>query len=1061
MRAFWTLGLIFLIRGLLSIGLFLSGLVSGGLFAQQADQEVVQEAVQEGHETPDPAVISLLAGRCLECHGRSESAGGLDLTSSGGLQRGSDSGEVLGKTWETSKLWEVIATEQMPPKVKLTEREKELLGKWVSQGARLPAEPIDRLGISSDYRAGYDWWSLRELTPSPLPIRIGQVQPDTEGGWPVRNMVDSYVLAKLRESGLKPNSEASPRSLLRRVFNDLIGLPPSFEQLEAFERNPSDEAYASLVDELLKSPAYGERWGRHWLDVVRFGESDGFERNFPRLHSWPYRDWVIESLNQDMPYDRFVQMQIAGDQMQAGPSGIAAAGFLVSGVHNTVVGSSDRMKRIAVQDELEEKIGTLSQAFLGLTAQCARCHEHKFDPISSESYYRLAASLQGFSHGEREVIDEELERLERGLAIERAKVLVQLREFEQGAMEKASAGKLSAVGLSAGGSIPLPVAAWDFESSGIGGSDAEKSGSEKSGAQETDRRIIYDTVRGLAGHWRGGPKELAPAGGAPAVLGGGLVLDGRSYLETDPIDFGVEEKTLAAWVKIDDLDQSGGGVLSLQSLDGSVFDAIVYAEREARQWMAGSNGFARSESFGGQQESGQRVHIAIRYRADGTIEAFRNGVLYGRGYRRGLQRFEAGKSQFLFGLRHGPAGGNRWLTGVIYKAVCFDQALSDEAIAQLAREPRLGWNLEEAWQKLGESFVQQRQAYRSELERIDRELVDLRASVRKRIYSVVSNPSVGATKVLLRGDVYQEGAEVRSGGIDSVGGPRGDFGLAADASDAQRRVALAQWITQANRALLSRVIVNRVWHYHFGVGIVDTPNDLGFNGARPTHPELLDALAQAFLEDGMKLKSLHRRIVTSSVYRQSSRPREDGLSKDASNRLLWRYPVRRLDGESARDAMLLIAGVLDRTIGGPGYVDVDYKDTNGTTYYVPKSHEPPESFRRTVYRFNPRCERTSMLDVLDCPDPSATAPKRAMTTTPLQALSLLNSDFVFQMTDALVDRMGDPQESDTTITKLFRSVLLRDPTDEERAQCRQLVAKHGTKALTRALWNSSEFLVLD
>ena len=1060
MRAFWTLGLIFVIRGHLSIGsigLLLSGLFSSGLFAQQAAQQLAQESPQKS----DQAIISLLAGRCLECHGQSDPAGGLDLTSSGGLQRGSDSGDVLGKTWETGKLWEVISTEQMPPKVKLTDKEKELLGQWVSQGARLPAEPIDRLGISSDYRAGYDWWSLRELAPSPLPIRIGEVQPDIEEGWPVRNMVDSYVLAKLRSNGLKPNPGASPRSLLRRVFNDLIGLPPSFEQIEAFERNPSDEAYGVLVDELLNSPAYGERWGRHWLDVVRFGESDGFERNFPRLHSWPYRDWVIESLNQDMPYDRFVQMQIAGDQMQAGAAGIAAAGFLVSGVHNTVVGSSDRMKRIAVQDELEEKIGTMSQAFLGLTAQCARCHEHKFDPISSESYYRLAASLQGFSHGEREVIDEELERLERGLAIERAKVLVQLREFEQGAMEKASAGKLSAGEHSAGGSIPLPVAAWDFESSGIRGPGAEKSGAEKSGDQETDGRIFYDTVRGLAGHWRGGPKELAPAGSAQAVLEGGLVLDGRSYLETDPIDFGVEEKTLAAWVKIDDLDQSGGGVLSLQSLDGSVFDAIVYAEREARQWMAGSNGFARSESFGGQQESGQRVHIAIRYRADGTIEAFRNGVLYGRGYRRGLQRFEAGKSQFLFGLRHGPAGGNRWLTGVIYKAVCFDQALSDEAIAQLAREPQLGWNLEEAWQKLGESFVQQRQAYRSELERIDRELVDLKASVRKRIYSVVSNPSVGATKVLLRGDVYQEGAEVRSGGIDSVGGPRGDFGLAADASDAQRRVALAQWITQANRALLSRVIVNRVWHYHFGVGIVDTPNDLGFNGARPTHPELLDALAQAFLEDGMKLKSLHRRIVTSSVYRQSSRPREDGLSKDASNRLLWRYPVRRLDGESARDAMLMIAGVLDRTIGGPGYVDVDYKDTNGTTYYVPKSQEPPESFRRTVYRFNPRCERTSMLDVLDCPDPSATAPKRAMTTTPLQALSLLNSDFVFQMTDALVDRMEDPLESDTTITKLFRSVLLRDPTDQERAQCRQLVAKHGTKALTRALWNSSEFLVLD
>lgn len=1053
MRAFWTVGLFFLSRG---------------LFAQ--------EAAQESHEKFDTAVVSLLAGRCLECHGQSDPAGGLDLTSSSALQRGSDSGDVLGKTWETSKLWEVISTEQMPPKGKLTDKEKALLAKWVSQGAHLPDVPIDRLGISSDYRAGYDWWSLRELGVTQLPIALGQVQSDIAGGWPVRNLVDSYVLAKLRSSGLKPNPGASPRSLLRRVFNDLTGLPPSFEQIQAFESDPSDAAYASLVDELLNSPAYGERWARHWLDVVRFGESDGFERNFPRLQSWPYRDWVIQALNEDMPYDRFLQMQIAGDQMQAGASGIAAAGFLVSGVHNTVVGSSDRMKRIAVQDELEEKIGTMSQAFLGLTAQCARCHEHKFDPISSESYYRLAASIQGVSHGEREVIDEDLERLERGLELERAKALTQLREFEQGALQKALGDSSTSEppaseppasepsnrqsGLQAVGLIPLPVAAWDFETPATGELASGEAATGEAATGGTNKRIFYDTVRGLAGHWRR-IDQTPEAGLAPGEHAVGLVLDGKSYLETDPIDFGVQEKTLAAWVKIDPLDQSGGGVLSLQTLDGAFFDAIVYAEREARQWMSGSNGFARSAPLGGPQETLQRVHIAMRYRADGTIEAFRNGVAYGKGYRTGLQSFQAGKSQFLFGLRHGPAGGNRLLTGVIYKAVCFDTALSDEAIAQLAREPQRGWNLQEAWTKLGESFAKQRQAYRGELGRIDRELVDVKASIRKRIYSVVSNASVGPTKVLVRGDVYQEGAEVRSGGIDTIGGPRGDFGLAADATDAQRRMALAQWITQANRSLLARVIVNRVWHYHFGVGIVETPNDLGFNGARPTHPELLDALSQAFLDGGMKLKSLHRWIVTSSAYRQSSRPREDGLSKDSANRLVWRYPVRRLDGESARDAMLWIAGVLDRTLGGPGYVDVDYKDTNGTTYYVPKAQEPAECFRRTVYRFNPRCERVSMLDVLDCPDPSATAPKRAMTTTPLQALSLLNSSFVFQMSDALVDRMDNPQQADATIAKLFRSVLLREPTDEELSQSRALVAKHGARALARALWNSSEFLVLD
>jgi hypothetical protein len=492
-----------------------------------------------------------------------------------------------------------------------------------------------------------------------------------------------------------------------------------------------------------------------------------------------------------------------------------------------------------------------------------------------------------------------------------------------------------------------------------------------------------------------------------------------------------------------------------------VFDSIVYGEREQRQWMAGSNGFSRSAAFGGPQESNQRVHIAIRYKADGTIEAFRNGVAYGKPYRTGFQTYAAGKSQFLIGLRHGPAGGNRWLEGVVYKAACFDTPLSDEAIALLAKKPDIEWNLEKAWKQLGESFVAQREQYRRELEKIDRELRDIKSTVRKKVYSVVSNPAISATKVLLRGDVYKEGVEVKAGGIDSIGGPRGDFGLPNDATDGQRRKALATWITQSNRGLLARVMVNRLWHYHFGMGIVETPNDFGFNGARPTHPELLDALATEFLAGGMKLKAIHRLMVMSSAYRQSTQPRPEGNSKDASNRLLWRYPVRRLDGESVRDAMLETSGLLDRRMGGPGYVDVDYKDINGTTYYVPKQKEPPECFRRTVYRFNPRCERVSMLDVLDCPDPSATAPKRAMTTTPLQALSLLNSSFVFQMSDALVDRQGNRESLDRSIQSMFQGVLLRDPDAEELAQARGLVDKHGLKSLARALFNSNEFLVLD
>lgn len=982
---------------------------------------------------PTTEVISLLAGRCLECHGPSDPSGGLDLTSQSGLEKGSDSGAVVDQPWDKSLLWRVIESGEMPPKSKLSDKEKETLRNWVSQGATLPAEPIDRLGISSDYRAGYDWWSLQ-------PLR--ERKPSTQADW-----IDALISEKLHAQGLSQNPQATPRSLLRRLYNDLVGLLPTYQQVQAFEKDPSPEAYNAIVEELLNSPAYGERWARHWLDVVRFGESDGFERNFPRLSSWYYRDWVIQALNSDMPYDRFVQMQIAGDQIEPDENGYAAAGFLVSGVHNTVVGSSDRMKRIALQDELEEKIGTMSQAFLGLTAQCARCHEHKFDPISSESYYRLASAIQGAMHGEREVIDQDQERIERHLEVERGRIIKELREFEQQVLQIARSQESDPADSNTSlPEIPIPTAAWDFETPGR--DPASGGGAE--------REIFYDTVRGLVGRFVGSPAALEAS-----LQGEGLVLDGKSYLETAPIHTSIDEKTLTAWVKVDPLDQSGGGVLSLQTPDGVLFDAIVYGERDARQWMAGSNGFSRSSAFGGLQESADRVHIAIRYKADGTIDAFRNGIPYGKGYRTGFQKFEEGKAQFLLGLRHGPAGGNRWFEGVIYKAACFDRALDDQAIAAIAKSPSLDWNLQAVWKKMKASDLAKPLELRAELARIDGELKDIRSTVKKKIYTVVSNPAVGPTKVLLRGDVYSEGAEVKAGGIDTIGGPRGDFGLPADATDGQRRLALAEWITQANQGLLSRVIVNRLWHHHFGVGIVETPNDLGFNGARPSHPELLDALAQAFLENGMKLKSLHRLIVTSKTYQQSTQPNPEGISKDAGNRLLWRYPVRRLDGESARDSMLQVAGVLNRQFGGPGYVDVDYKDTNGTTYYVPKHQEPPECFRRTVYRFNPRCERVSMLDALDCPDPSATAPKRAMTTTPLQALSLLNSSFVFQMSDALVERTSKQSSIEDSIREMFQSTLLREPTPAELAQAKDLVERHGPRALARALWNSNEFLVLD
>jgi len=942
-------------------------------------------------------------------------------------------------------LLNVIESGDMPPKGKLTDEEKKTLKDWIQSGAGLPETPIDRFKFTSPYRAGYDWWALRPLLDPNLIPKLN----DTLNAKNVRDPIDHYVIKGLAEHQLTANPPAAPRSLIRRVYLDLTGLPPSFEEVAEFEKDPSDGAYKAIVERLLNSPAYGERWARHWLDVVRFGESDGFERNYPRQSSWHYRDWVIDALNQDMPYDQFVQMQIAGDQIDPSDAGFSAVSFLVSGVHNTVVGSSDRMIRIAKQDELEEKIATLSQTFLGLTAQCARCHEHKYDPISSESYYRLAASLQGVAHGEREVLQASHQARERALENQRRELLERAAALDQQALARLDSDQ-NQTGIERpktnsqpATSMPLPIAAWNFENMSL----------------EPNPDPLVDSVRGLKAQFHGNRVRTQR----------GLLLDGQSYIATEPVGVDFSTKTLSVWVTVDPLEQSGGGILSLQTLDGSIFDAIVYGEREAKQWMAGSNGFARSQSFQAPQEDSpadQRIHIAIRYQADGTIQAFRNGTPYGTPYQTSTQNFQGNSSQFLFGLRHGPPGGNRFFKGVIHSAACFDSALSDDAIAQLGSATTRGWDLKLAWEKMTEQNRAERQILRKTLAEIETELNIVRAQSRKKIYTVISNANPGPTKLLVRGDVYNEAHEVRPGGISSVGDNPNDFGLGSDASDADRRASLAAWITNANRALLARVLVNRVWHYHFGSGIVDTPNDFGFNGGRPSHPELLDHLATRFLDGGMKLKDLHRWIVQSSTYRRSTEPNASNMNKDSSNRWLWRYPVRRLDGESARDSMLKMAGVLNPQLGGPSYVDVDFRDNNGTTYYSPKALETEDCFRRTVYRFNPRCERSPLLDVLDCPDPSTTAPKRANTTTPLQALSLLNNPFVFQMSEALVNLIHhsgtSPHETDEELVRsLFRSILLRDPEPDEETYSRELISKYGAIALARALWNTNEFLVLE
>lgn len=989
----------------------------------------------------DRQIAPLLSSHCLECHSGPTSESELDLSERSAAFKGGESGiAIVPKELNQSLIWERIEADEMPPKHPLDDEDKLLIKRWIEQGAKWGTNPIDRYAYSTKTRAGRDWWSLQPLkNVTPPSIGDSVKNPDSNRSliqWS-SNEIDLFIAKKLAEKKLSPSPAATPRVLIRRLYFDLIGLPPTPEQIEQFEKNPSEKAYQKIVDKLLASKHYGERWGRHWLDVVRFGESDGFERNAPRKNAWHYRDWVIKALNQDMPYDQFVKMQLIGDQLVAGVDGASATGFWTAGVHNTVVGGSKRMKQLARQDEIEEVLATVGQTFVGLTVNCARCHDHKFDPISQKEFYQMASAISGLGYGERtettavdqkrvNTIDAKLLRLRRQLSsIEQTARKEILAERDKGNREAPA--------------LPKAYARWEFE---------------------TD---LNDSIGELHGTAINGAR----------IENGALIVDGKSIVQTTPLKKEIKEKTLEVFVQLDSLDEGGGGAITIETLNGVVFDSIVFAEREPKQWMAGSNGFARTDSFQAPAEldaTKRPVHFSIVYQADGTIIGYRDGKLYGSAIRKsGLQTYNAEQSEIIFGLRHKPVGGaGRHLKAKIFHAAFYDRALSAEEVAATAGDSSNYVSEKELVEFLSSGTRLLREKLKAEIGELAQQKSNLLAKANQRIYTLT--PGGGAvTNVLLRGDPDNVGEVVSPGAVASVSGVDADFSLASNSNEKDRRKKLADWIASKNNPLFSRVIANRIWHYHFGVGIVDTPNDLGFNGGRPTHPELLEWLSVKFRDGGFRMKSLHRLIVSSSTYRQAgyvdtAKHSPNPNEIDADNRLLWKMNPRRLEAESIRDAMLTVSGKLnDSMSGGPSFEDVSIKENSGTTYYEPIDVNDDRFFRRTVYRFNPRGGRSALLDTFDCPDSASTAPRRAVTTTPLQALSLLNNSFVLHMSDYFAARIeneaGDNIEKQVDLA--WRMAVQRKPDANELLLASKFLKENDLKALCRALFNISEFVVIE
>ena len=625
-------------------------------------------------------------------------------------------------------------------------------------------------GAEEETIPNQDHWSFQPLQSISTPSQ----------GHPI----DAFIAEGLAESGLKPNPPAERRTLIRRLTFDLHGLPPTPQEISTFIADPWSEesATAALIDRLLNSPRYGERWARHWLDVVRYSESQGFERDKFRPNSWRYRDYVIESLNEDKPYDQFAREQIAGDVLEpVTQESIIATGFLVAGPWDEVGNGqkSQVMKRRVREEELEDIISAVGQTFLGVTINCSRCHDHKYDPIPASDYYAFKATFEGVRHGERTVLTP---------------------------------------------------------------------------AQFTPIKPLIDRYKS----------------------------------------------------QLTDLDKKIRKASTPE----------LVAERDRLQNQL------------------NRIHPLV--------------------------------------------------------------------YAARPQQP-------------------------------------------------------GPTHFLERGDSELKGEITAPGGLSTLGAD--NFGLPANAPEAQRRRAFANWLTSPENPLFARTIVNRVWHYHFGNGLIDTPNDLGVSGGQPSHPELLDWLAAQFMRDGWSLKKLHKLILTSNTWRQSSASDPKAMSVDAGNQLFWRFTPKRLEAEAVRDSLLAISGQLNPHMGGPSDRPYDLKIDN-SHFYTFKDGGDPNYNRRTIYRAQIASLRDNLLDSLDCPSIGLKAPTRGETTTPVQALSMMNNSFVQRQSHKLAERLkkdhaDSPQPQ---IDAAFQWILGRKPTVEEHKQATILQADHSLSDVCWALMNSTEFM---
>lgn len=966
--------------------------------------------------------------------------GDLSLTTSTDLLQ---SGHVIAGDPDGSYLLEVITSQDnqraaMPKEgAVLSPNDVTLIRRWIQQGAKWPQGVV----VQEKSKADSSWWAYQPLHDTSQPQRT----------------IDDFIRARLTQQNLQPSPRADRRTLIRRLSFDLHGLPPTPEAVQAFVEDDSPQAYEALVDRLLESEHYGERFARHWLDLAHYADTHGFERDKRRENAWRYRDYVIQALNEDKPYDRFLQEQIAGDvlwpeDLQA----VIATGFLAAGPWDFVGQVETRspiLRRSARSLDLDDMATQVMTATMAMTVNCARCHDHKLDPISQREYYQLRSVFAGARREDRVVSDTALKDYEQ----QKQRLLAKRNEIDF------AIGRLTGQGLNladiVGGGNGLGTGTYrqalDPRNAKVQTRDFGKLGNVRT---NTFSPCTFDFVDGVFIPNGESGKAHIP------VTSTGITATGLPTTSGDAWDM-IRNGPVASQhsPEMDGINftEDGHSLLGLHANAGITFD-ITALRRQLAQATSGKASPAKATVLRFTAQLGYFGAVG-NYFADAWVLLDGQKATEFRQLRRadGLQAIDLeipSKTQFLTLVATDGSNG-----------FSMDQIGFGDPRIRLASPPSI---TEENRKRLAELREQR---------------VQTAASIQKlgpppRFYGIVSDPQVPEVKVLVRGDPETESGEpLNPAALSTLTMLNPKLGSRAT-NEGQRRAALARWITHPDNPLVRRVIVNRLWQWHFNDGIVNTPSDFGFGGGRPSHPELLDWLAEELVRKRWSLKAMHRLIVTSQTYQQASytpttntseeKPAKTSVASDiayakaakidSENQLFWRQNPRRIEAEAIRDTVLLISGKLNLQRGGPGFEDFTYQDAYAPIYtYV--TADKPELWRRSIYRYVVRTTPNRFLSTLDCPDPANFTPQRLTTTTPLQSLALYNNDFMLRQARYFAQRLTTEMGTDETkqVTRAFALAYGRQPTSAESELAVTLVKERGLLTFCRALLNTNELIYVD